>query len=196
LPQTIKFKEGHDLKKSSKKEKSPLKGRKSIPAKASTKKKVPLAERKNIPVKVSTEKRAPLEGWRNILVKRRETILREQVVPAREALRKALEVKSKPAETSSHIADCQESYETTLETLNSAEDSLKKIDHAIIKVDKGTFGKCLNPECAETGEIEIVLLVNDPGREFCKECQEVQNEKDEQARKIKNFRGGPRRHNK
>jgi|GEM_PF-1152463 len=67
---------------------------------------------------------------------------------------------------------------------------IQRIDAAMGRIDRGTFGICFKKEdCVGTGKIDHFLLVNDPTRLYCQECQKEEDERNERQKRMMRCRG-------
>ena len=115
-------------------------------------------------------------------------IFKEKLTQAKERLIHGLDTREKNSigkslqdlagEVSSykiHMADIASDNaeeDTSLDILSSGEKLLKKIQKALVRIDKGTYGKC--PKCKKNISIKRLKAV--PYAELCRKCQEKEEQ--------------------
>ena len=89
-----------------------------------------------------------------------------------------------------HIADADPADRASQKKGIDLGHRIQKIDAAIERINRGTFGKCLKlDECEGDGEIEHTLIVKDPPRIYCGSCQQVEDEKTARNKQLMSCRG-------
>ena len=100
-------------------------------------------------------------------------------------------VKSLPGERHggySHIADADPPDRVSERKALDYGLLIMKYQAAIGRLNRGTFGKCIEDECDE--EIPAEDLLKDPTEARCPDCRETFLEEEEKKSKIARFRGG------
>jgi len=112
-----------------------------------------------------------IERYREILLDKRESLAGQVENLAKEAASstEATETSKSPLEDAENAAGAYE-QDFAFITMESEEELLRKIEHALRRIQEGTFGQC--DECAK--DIHPDRLEALPFADLCKKCQELE----------------------
>jgi len=121
-------------------------------------------------MKTTSFKKKDLERFRQILLAKRAELLRK----AQQTLTEDMTLDADDLPDEMDVASSESSQSFTFRLRGRESSFLKKIDHALKKIDEGSFGIC--EKCAEP--ISVERLEARPETTLCIRCKESQERKE------------------